>query len=444
MDEESRPSEEPNLPRAHFHVALALFIPPGGILVGWTLAVLDVVKGYTTREQLAWTRLLVALVLVDALGMGALLWGSAHLEELQPKAPPDAKRSMIGVGFEDGRALKVREAPAGLPGARAGVEAGDVIEKIDDTAVTTPKELADAIQAKEAGTARRLTLKRGAAEHVVSVTPEPLPKSGERGLFEIEPAADLRFAEDVVVEQLPALALVLILAVWAKRRRSTPIPVWIGFLLALLGSMYGSLAFGALAKWRLGGSSLGLSLVSLLVQTVLLLLLTAAARKWLTRDLPPAVPELSPFRAGLQGLFYLVTGLPRLFLLLVVGAHFLSPNGPVADPMVAQLSEAHFGTLGGLLLILGVAVIGPLAEEALFRGYLLPRLVLEWGELPALASSSLLFALLHLRDGPITPAIFFYGWIFGWARLRSGGIGASTALHMAVNGVATAVILGQS
>ncbi|HVR85155.1 MAG TPA: CPBP family intramembrane glutamic endopeptidase, partial [Planctomycetota bacterium] len=173
----------------------------------------------------------------------------------------------------------------------------------------------------------------------------------------------------------------------------------------------------------------------------LMLGLTAAAGRWLSRDAPPLAPTLAPLRAGLQGLFYLFTGIPRSWFLLVVAAHFLFPDTPTGDPLVAMLSEARFGVLGAAMLILGIAILGPWAEEYLFRGYLLPRLAAQWGELPGLFFCSLLFTLLHLRDGPFVPMIFLYGWVFGWVRLRSGSIAASTALHMAVNSTAAAVIL---
>jgi membrane protease YdiL (CAAX protease family) len=36
--------------------------------------------------------------------------------------------------------------------------------------------------------------------------------------------------------------------------------------------------------------------------------------------------------------------------------------------------------------------------------------------------------------------VFFCGRVFGWARLRSGSIVASTGLHMTVNGLVTALM----
>jgi membrane protease YdiL (CAAX protease family) len=308
---------------------------------------------------------------------------------------------------------------------------------------STSKDAADAIQALEPGAPRSLKINREGTSLELSLTIEKASKPGIRGLFEPEPTAEFRVTDEVLITLLPALVLVVVLAALGRRKPSGEGPLWVGFLVALLGSMGASLGVLALARSLQGGLSLGMFLISILVQTVVMLALTAAAGKWLNRSVPEPAPTMTSLRAGMQGLFYMITGVPRLGFLLIVATYFLAPDGVFGDPMVLRLSEAHFGIFGGVLLVAGIAIVGPLAEEFLFRGYLLPPLVRQWGEIPALASSSLLFALLHLRDGTFTPIIFLYGWVFGWVRLRSGSIAASTALHMTVNGFAIAVILLQ-
>jgi membrane protease YdiL (CAAX protease family) len=54
--------------------------------------------------------------------------------------------------------------------------------------------------------------------------------------------------------------------------------------------------------------------------------------------------------------------------------------------------------------------------------------------------SSVLFGPAHPHYGLYVPIVVFYGWVFGWARLRSGGVGTSVALHMSVNAVACALL----
>ena len=115
----------------------------------------------------------------------------------------------------------------------------------------------------------------------------------------------------------------------------------------------------------------------------------------------------------------------------------------MGDRTLERLAASQLGVLGTALFVADVVLLGPFAEETLFRGYLLPRLAAQWGETPALVMSSLIFALFHPHYGPYMGLVFFYGWIFGWARLRSGGLSASVGLHMALNGFVTAVMFGR-
>src|SRR5205823_3105863 len=102
--------------------------------------------------------------------------------------------------------------------------------------------------------------------------------------------------------------------------------------------------------------------------------------------------------------------------------------------VLEQLASQHLGVLGTCLFVFDVVLMGPLAEESLFRGFLLPRLAAQFGNGAALVVSSLLFMLIHPHYGPFMPMIFFYGYVFGWARLRSGSILPSYLLHLSVNG----------
>jgi membrane protease YdiL (CAAX protease family) len=171
--------------------------------------------------------------------------------------------------------------------------------------------------------------------------------------------------------------------------------------------------------------------------------MTFVARRLLSRDVEAAPAPLSPLRAGLQGVFYLITGIPRVLILLGMTDLLLFEGRGVGDRTLERLAASQLGVLGTALFVVDVVLLGPFAEETLFRGFLLPRLAAQWGETPALAMSSLIFALFHPYYGPYMALVFFYGWIFGWARLRSGGLAASVGLHMALNGFVTAVMFGR-
>jgi membrane protease YdiL (CAAX protease family) len=93
---------------------------------------------------------------------------------------------------------------------------------------------------------------------------------------------------------------------------------------------------------------------------------------------------------------------------------------------------------------LGQWLVIALPEEAFFRGYLQTALDDAWrgrvrvlgAELgPSLLVTSAVFALGHLATefNANRLAVFFPALLFGWLRARTGGIGASVALHALSN-----------
>ncbi len=82
--------------------------------------------------------------------------------------------AILGKRAEDGRVF-VREAPAGMGAARAGLVAGDEVTTIDGRAVDrmTPTEIHEALAGK-VGTTVRLTVRRGGVSRDVDVERGPL------------------------------------------------------------------------------------------------------------------------------------------------------------------------------------------------------------------------------------------------------------------------------
>jgi membrane protease YdiL (CAAX protease family) len=441
MDEQSPKAVSENPARSHFHVTLGLiYLPFVSIIVGGILAIGDVLKGGVNAAERKWTRLLAGLVLFDAMLIALVFWMAAHGKEFRP---PPAERPVIGITFVSEQTLIVREVLPGLPGERAGLKPGDEIQKIDAVAVATQKTLIDSLQSAPVGQSRTLTVKRGDEILTLPVTPEAAPKLGEKGLFETWPAPENRGVAEALSAFIPAMLVVGVLALLTRVKRRGSVPVWLGFVLASVGSFGASYGALHLGKSLLGGWSLGLILIALVAQMTVLLGMTLVARRWLSRDLGPSPVVLPPLRAGLQGLFYLISGFPRVIVLLWVADLALFGGRGMGDQTLERLAASHLGILGTSLFVFDVVLLGPLAEESLFRGFLLPRLAAQWGETPALVMSSLIFALFHARYGPYMALVFFYGWVFGWARLRSGGILASTGLHMTVNGLVTALMFGR-
>ena len=85
------------------------------------------------------------------------------------------------------------------------------------------------------------------------------------------------------------------------------------------------------------------------------------------------------------------------------------------------------------LLVLGF-VLGPMLEESLFRGCLLPVLAQTTGPVPAVIITAVLFALFH---GPANLAHWVSftatGIAYGWLRVASRSTTAPALMHAAYN-----------
>ena len=148
-----------------------------------------------------------------------------------------------------------------------------------------------------------------------------------------------------------------------------------------------------------------------------------------------AVDDLA-FGAALAAPVIVVTVLLAAVLTVLIPVTPASPLPPT-------------GTIGGLLLQLLVgAVIAPVSEEILFRGFSLTAWERSIGSQRAIIRSSLLFALAHVINasgdslgevaglvvvGMATrlPVAFVLGWVF----VRRRSIWASIGLHSAFNAI---------
>lgn len=90
-----------------------------------------------------------------------------------------------------------------------------------------------------------------------------------------------------------------------------------------------------------------------------------------------------------------------------------------------------------VMVMISATTVGPVCEELIFRGFLLPLLARTFGPAPAVMLSALPFALLH---GPqykwtwqLVLLIFLAGCAFGWTRLRTGSTATSAVMHAAYN-----------
>lgn len=96
--------------------------------------------------------------------------------------------------------------------------------------------------------------------------------------------------------------------------------------------------------------------------------------------------------------------------------------------------------LEGALLVVGVALLAPLGEELLFRGYLMRVFKARHGKGVALFLTSALFAIVHFNPASLF-ALFSLGVVFGLLRLWTGSIWPAILAHAVQNGAASALVL---
>ncbi len=140
-----------------------------------------------------------------------------------------------------------------------------------------------------------------------------------------------------------------------------------------------------------------------------------------------------------------VIGLTSIVAAVLVSVFQVQPEAPLPATGVAS---------GFVIQLIAGAVVAPIAEETVFRGFAISAWRRTVGDNGALVRASLLFALAHVLTvggdslgqvgGLIVvgfatrlPVAFALGWIF----LRRGSIWAPIGLHMAFNG--TLLLIGE-
>jgi membrane protease YdiL (CAAX protease family) len=183
----------------------------------------------------------------------------------------------------------------------------------------------------------------------------------------------------------------------------------------------------------------GLLTAAIFIGTVRLTVVGTGALSWAEMQVRRfdrrAVDDLA-FGAALAAPVIVVTVLLAAVLAVLIPVTPTSPLPPT-------------GTIGGLLLQLLVgAVIAPVSEEILFRGFSLTAWERSIGSQRAIVRASLLFALAHVINasgdslgevaglivvGMATrlPVAFVLGWVF----VRRRSIWASIGLHSAFNAI---------
>tara|TARA_B100000029_G_scaffold373746_1_gene368006 strand:- start:205 stop:975 length:771 start_codon:yes stop_codon:yes gene_type:complete len=92
-----------------------------------------------------------------------------------------------------------------------------------------------------------------------------------------------------------------------------------------------------------------------------------------------------------------------------------------------------------LLLAFSVSILTPIAEELLFRGFIMGMLLRRYSETTSIVLSSLIFAVLH---EPIAMVLAFGGGLlYGWVRVKTGSIIPGIIGHAIWNGFVTILVI---
>lgn len=116
-------------------------------------------------------------------------------------------------------------------------------------------------------------------------------------------------------------------------------------------------------------------------------------------------------------------------------------------PDNAEFLPSSPGLVGGIVLLLLVAVATPVVEELFFRGLFLRSVARRWGPAAGVVVSSVVFGLFHAGGDSLAEAAFIvgvttvYGAVLGLVATVTGRLGAPIIAHMVVNGVGVGVAL---
>lgn len=92
------------------------------------------------------------------------------------------------------------------------------------------------------------------------------------------------------------------------------------------------------------------------------------------------------------------------------------------------------------MIFLVIAVMAPITEELMFRGYILDSIQRIHGEKVAILISSILFGLIHIFGGwYVVGSTFIGGLIYAWIRTKTGSLIPCIVSHMMWNAFAVTV-----
>jgi membrane protease YdiL (CAAX protease family) len=126
-----------------------------------------------------------------------------------------------------------------------------------------------------------------------------------------------------------------------------------------------------------------------------------------------------------------------LFLAWLVGLATGTSDQSVGPLQQMWTQGTKFESIAWVLLI---ALVPGFVEELFYRGFLLRGLLLKWGPVASIATTGLLFAIVH-GDPVSASAILPLGLWLGLVAWRTGSIWLPFSMHASVNGVWTTTMM---
>jgi membrane protease YdiL (CAAX protease family) len=124
--------------------------------------------------------------------------------------------------------------------------------------------------------------------------------------------------------------------------------------------------------------------------------------------------------------------------LLVFGFAADALTWMLGRPVVPEFMLAAWANAGRISLVIAVVLVAPIAEEAIFRGFLISGLrPTRLGASGAILVSALLWAGIHAQYDLYDMAqIFVLGLLLGAARVKTGSLVVTVILHILTNAIA--------
>jgi membrane protease YdiL (CAAX protease family) len=117
----------------------------------------------------------------------------------------------------------------------------------------------------------------------------------------------------------------------------------------------------------------------------------------------------------------------RRFLIVALTAGFVAASVVI---LAGRSAGEPLGRTKFLQVALLLATVGPIIEETVFRGFLLPLLRNDIGALLSVLIVAILFAWLHNPTSRLYwTCLVFTGSSYGWLRLASGTTAAAAVMH---------------